>query len=860
MRDGRRLVYLERTVIAIAAIKIAIGVAAIATTGRLRTGDVPLALFQRELRVIAFGLAGALLLATAKRDSRARLLGICFALVGSMSADALVRVHAATATSLHLVERIMAVQADAFLPYFLWRFAREFPRAPHVGRVDRAFRWMIRASAVIGAVLFGANLLFALGIGAYPALASPLVMLSRWPDREIYWPLEFTLSLGGLAALIWSARRGALEERRRGRLLVAALVIGAAPTVTWSLLQAVSTTFAAMLPLSKVWWILYPTLLSIPFTTAYAVLVRKALDVRLVVRRALQYALARYSVLTIATVPVALLLVALYQERDQSVVEILSTPAQLALAVLALFGSLAMRRRGEVLQRLDRRFFREQYDARRILGQLIERCRTVSDTRELAEVFRIQVDRALHLHAVHVLFVDVRSQAFVAVDGRARALPIDPALVAALEQRDGALDVDLEHPTALVRRLGAAAQGWILDTGARLLLPLRGRHRRLIGVVALGEKRSELPFSREDRELLVGVAGAAEMAIAYRELHAPPSTPSESADAERRAAECPRCGAVHPPGHLTCARCAGETIPSLLPHAVAGKFLIDQRVGAGGMGVVYRAMDIDLGRLVAIKTLPHVTPMEAIRLQREARTMASLSHPHLALIFGAEVWQGQPLLVFEYLAGGTLADQLRHGPLGVQRTLELGLAMASVLEALHGRGVLHRDIKPSNIGFTAEGVPKLLDFGLARLMTSMAAGREQVPELAEGERLIIGGSDRAAFTPDSVTDGVIRGTPLYMSPEAREGRSPDPSFDLWSLSVVLYEAVFGRHPFVDRASTTGARISDGSRRSGWSGRSVTLPSTLAVFFVGALSDDAGERPSTAYELAQRLRRVARAGS
>jgi serine/threonine protein kinase len=235
--------------------------------------------------------------------------------------------------------------------------------------------------------------------------------------------------------------------------------------------------------------------------------------------------------------------------------------------------------------------------------------------------------------------------------------------------------------------------------------------------------------------------------------------------------------------------------------------------------------------------------------------MASFSHPNLALVFGAEVWQGQPLLVLEYLPGGTLADRLRRGPLGVRRAISLGIEMTSVLEAIHKAGVLHRDIKPSNIGFTAEGIPKLLDFGLARLMSSTAiAPRRPTPQpLEEQARVARGWSGVEQLTARSVTDGMIRGTPLYMSPEAQDGQSPDSTFDLWSLNVVLYEAIFGRHPFLDEPPTSELRPPPTSDST--TGERSAPSLAVVEFFTRALSENRKERPSSASELAACLRRL-----
>ena len=229
-----------------------------------------------------------------------------------------------------------------------------------------------------------------------------------------------------------------------------------------------------------------------------------------------------------------------------------------------------------------------------------------------------------------------------------------------------------------------------------------------------------------------------------------------------------------------------------LPLFVKRKFRLERLVGMGGMGVVYLAVDMVLDRQVAIKTLPSLRPESAERMHREARAMAAVLHPNLALIYGTEQWHGTPMLIVEYLDGGTLRDRICRGPMSYAEAIDLGAVLADVLDRVHASGVLHRDVKPSNIGFTGDGRPKLLDFGLALL------GRTQDPGSAAGRQsgcataALLRSADPAATV--TVAERLV-GTPLYMAPEALAGVAPQPSFDLWGLALVLYEAIAGCHPF-----------------------------------------------------------------
>jgi serine/threonine protein kinase len=289
------------------------------------------------------------------------------------------------------------------------------------------------------------------------------------------------------------------------------------------------------------------------------------------------------------------------------------------------------------------------------------------------------------------------------------------------------------------------------------------------------------------------------------------------------AGECSQCGIVAPPRTTVCASCGGTVTQSLLPSLVAGKFRVEARIGAGGMGVVYRARDSFLERNVALKTLPHAHSDESARLRREARAMAAVMHPHLAAIYSLEMWGGRPILVCEYLSNGTLAQRLKSGPLSEHEAIHIGLALSGALARLHRSGILHRDIKPSNIGFTEAAEPKLLDFGLARIL-------------------------HADESLTSSTGGGVAGTVLYASPDVLSGGPPTTDADVWSLTMSLYEAVAGTHPYGGRdivgtitAASQGVVPDIREFRSG-------VSAEIADVFRQALSRDPRQRPATATAL------------
>jgi serine/threonine protein kinase len=286
-----------------------------------------------------------------------------------------------------------------------------------------------------------------------------------------------------------------------------------------------------------------------------------------------------------------------------------------------------------------------------------------------------------------------------------------------------------------------------------------------------------------------------------------------------------------------------------------GKFRFEERVGSGGMGVVYRAVDLALGRDVAIKTLPRMSIDYSSRLRREARAMALVSHPNLAIIYGAETWRGTPMLIFEFLDGGTLADRTALQLLRTGEIVDLGIALAGALEQTHAAGILHRDIKPSNIGYTIESVPKLLDFGLAKIVDdSRRRGALSGTTIVARSEDVTRTDSVPGFVSSTDTGGIV-GTPLYVSPEAILEERPSPGFDLWSLAIVLYESIAGTNPFRgDSLQDTFRRIVRGRIPDVREFRP-DCQEAIAMFLKDALSRSRARRPASAKEFRTRLERV-----
>src|SRR5579864_1207983 len=223
---------------------------------------------------------------------------------------------------------------------------------------------------------------------------------------------------------------------------------------------------------------------------------------------------------------------------------------------------------------------------------------------------------------------------------------------------------------------------------------------------------------------------------------------------------------------------------ALVAGTKLGPYEILSAIGAGGMGEVYKARDTRLDRIVAIKVLPaHLADRADLRerFDREAKTIASLNHPHICTLYDTGHQDGIDYLVMEYLEGETLAQRLVKGPLPIQQVLQYAIEISDALDKAHRKGVTHRDLKPGNIMLTKSGT-KLLDFGLAKLKQEAAPANVPLSELPTAN--------------DPLTaEGSIVGTMQYMAPEQLEGKEVDARTDIFAFGVVVYEMATGKRAF-----------------------------------------------------------------
>ncbi len=276
----------------------------------------------------------------------------------------------------------------------------------------------------------------------------------------------------------------------------------------------------------------------------------------------------------------------------------------------------------------------------------------------------------------------------------------------------------------------------------------------------------------------------------------------------------------------------GTATPTPASGQMVSHYRLIREIGRGGMGVVYEAEDVRLGRRVALKFLAEKLAHgdEALaRFLREARAASSLNHPNICTIYEVEEHEGRPVMVMELLEGETLKECLRRGPLSFDQLVATGTQLADALGAAHANGIVHRDIKPGNVFLTKRGPVKILDFGLAKLTPGHLVPAENVE--------------------DPLTRaGVLPGTTPYMSPEQLRGEELDGRSDLFSLGVVLYEAASGQKPFPGKGTIEIMNAILHSRPATLAKVNPSLPVALDRVVTRALEKDSSARYQTAAEL------------
>lgn len=587
-----------------------------------------------------------------------------------------------------------------------------------------------------------------------------------------------------------------VNERRRMRVLFAGcLLCGLA------LLAIVSLRLFARSRLTDaVFGILFALFTAGPLSLAYAVLRHRVFDLGVILRRGLQYALARRLLVSALPVLAAVFLADLLLHGDQPILAVFRARGWV-YAVLAALAAVAYTQRQKWLDALDRRFFREHYDARRILREVVEEVHAARTFEEEAPRAVAHIEAALHPEFAAMLVCQPNETVYrtlaAAPDGKSPPpLQKESKLLSLVRLLGKPLEVPQTESGWLQQQLPHEETEFLRRARIDLLVPVTTDPRHTEALLALGSKRSEEPYSGEDQDLLVTIA--ASLAIL---LEKPSATTAPRTDIFE---ECPQCGVCYDSGLTRCTQEGARLVPVILPRLLQERYRLERRLGRGGMGTVYAASDISLERRVAVKVIREnlVGSAEAAeRFRQEARAAASFAHPNVVTVYDFGVAAGtRAFLVMEILQGSTLRERLqlqkRFTP---ARILSVLSEVGAALGAAHRRGLVHRDIKPENIFLvtTESGeIAKVLDFGLAKFVSNSA---EQP-------------------TVDTAP-GAVLGTLRYMPPEQRRGEAAHHAWDLWALAVVSYEMLTGAYPFEEDS------------RGDWSAAGAALPFTPVVKYM-----------------------------
>ena len=614
--------------------------------------------------------------------------------------------------------------------------------------------------------------------------------------------------LAGAVVMVRNYRQlSSQTERRRVRVVLVSSCVGCASgaiaTAYWATSGSADMT-AGMFASRALTLGMLPTAL-VPFSFAYAITRHRLFDITLILRRGLQHALARRFLLSLVPAVTLLFLLDLYTHPDRSLSQ-LGGPHVWGAVVLLGVGVWIYRRRDAWLDALDRRYFKERYNAQKLLRELAEDLQPGTHLEDVLPAAARRIEAALHPQYVAVLLRSPDGRFYEAVHTAGTAAPLVrfPAgdrAIRLLAVLCRPLVVGPDAPRTVLDQLPEGERNVLATLGTELLIPIQGSGDTVEAVLALGMKRSEEPYSTEDIDLLTAAALNLRMAL-------PLSATTE---------ECATCGASYPPGTGRCTTDGAVLERSDTPPLLAERYAIERRLGRGGMGTVYAAHDEQLHRRVAVKLLRERLESAAVeQCRREARAAAALAHPNVVTIHDVGLTSdGRPFLVMELLRGRTLRDALSAAPLPPKQTLPILEGICGALEAAHAQGLVHRDLKPENV-FLVDTAPdstcvKLLDFGISTFVDSQT-----------GTRI-----------------GVL-GTPEYAAPEQIRGELPQRSWDVWALAVIAFEGMVGVRPVACISMALGTGFAE--RGTSWNDSALRrLTPPLAAVFGKALSLDPQQR-------------------
>lgn len=537
-------------------------------------------------------------------------------------------------------------------------------------------------------------------------------------------------------------------------------------------------------------------LVIVPITLSYAIIKHRVFDINVVIRRGLQYVLAKNVLRIVLALPLIGLAYQIISNPNQTISDIVfHNPIYLFLFAAA---AVSLKSRRRVTEWIDRKFFRDAYNQEQVLIGLIDEIKEPNSMAEISKLVSRQLDSALHLTRIYVFYREANTRDLTLGYSSGGSLPglsipIESELFRFMENQQSA------QPYPLIQRQGLPPdeQAWLGQLGINLIVPMSGTDGRLIGLLLLGEKKSEQPYTANDRRLLEAIAR--QIAVVYENVLLKQHVDKEARIKRKVLAhfeeqqinlvkECPACGACYDSAAEVCVNDGSElTLAVPVERTIDERYRLDQLLGEGGMGAVYQATDLRLARQVAIKIMTGglFGDQSALRrFEREARASAKLNHPNIVAVYdyGRTAAEGA-YLVMELVPGVTLREELkRAGRLPPQLAADWFNQLLEGVKAAHEAGIIHRDLKPENVLIAAREYSrtliKIVDFGLAKL---------RLLDIAD---------------PNSLTaPGTVMGTISYMSPEQLSGEEVDERSDIFSLGVMVVEALTGSRPFSGKTYT-----------------------------------------------------------
>jgi eukaryotic-like serine/threonine-protein kinase len=605
---------------------------------------------------------------------------------------------------------------------------------------------------------------------------------SRVVTLESAFYLVAPLSICFAVAYSYLRAQG-LEEKRRARWIAVGSLAGILPYVILRLANTLGISApdfsgpAAIVPAAL-----------IPVATGYAILKHRLFDIHVVLRRGLQYVVARNGLRLTLALPAVALLYSLATNVNRTIAEVVLH--NYVFIVLVVLIAVVLRFQGRVAGWLDKRFFREGYQQERILLALIDDLRNLDSIPEMGVRVGTELVAAMHPESVYFFYSSPKTRAYIqgfGTDQRAEGLqiPEGSALPALLANNDQALSVE-SLPTN-----GSALMSWSWLYALRLdlIVPLNRADGSPVGFLLLGRKKSEEPYSPADRRLLLGLAH--QMAVSCENLLLQERVLRQQKSNEQMRSrveglgtawlqECPHCGRCFDCSIHVCTDDGNELVLSSPVHRLLdGRYRLDRVLGRGGMGTVFEAMDLRLHRQVAVKLVQAgrtANPAWPRRFGREARALARLNHENIVLTYDFGVVDDEvAYLVMELVSGTTLRAEVERGSMSPAIAASRFGELLEGVKAAHAAGIVHRDLKPENllIAHLPDGRErvKIADFGIAKWQTPDA--------------------ESASLT----LPGTIVGSLRYMSPEQLTGLPVDARSDLFSIGVMVFEVLTGKLPF-----------------------------------------------------------------